>query len=151
MIDTATFAAGCFWGVEAAFRKTPGVVDTRVGYCGGHVPEPSYEQVCTGMTGHAESVAVCFDPAMVSYKALLDVFWNCHDPTQLNRQGPDTGSQYRSVIFYHNEAQKEAALASRDALQQHISAPVVTEIVAAFPFYLAEEYHQRYLEKRFSF
>ncbi len=146
--DTATFAAGCFWGVEAAFRKTPGVVDARVGYCGGHVPRPSYEQVCAGMTGHAESIEVRFDPALVSYEALLDVFWNCHDPTQLNRQGPDTGSQYRSVIFYHNEAQKEIALASRDARQQHFEAPIVTEIVAASPFYPAEEYHQRYLEKR---
>jgi len=147
-VDTATFSAGCFWGVEATFRKTPGVVDTRVGYCGGHVPEPSYEQVCTGMTGHAESIEVRFDPTMVSYEVLLDVFWNSHDPTQLNRQGPDTGSQYRSVIFYHNEEQKEDALASRDACQQHFGAPVVTEIVAASPFYSAEEYHQRYLEKR---
>jgi peptide-methionine (S)-S-oxide reductase len=146
--DTATFAAGCFWGVEATFRKTPGVVDARVGYCGGHVPEPSYEQVCTGMTGHAESIEVRFDPVVVSYKALLDVFWGCHDPTQMNHQGPDIGSQYRSVIFYHNEEQKEAALASRDARQQRSGAPIVTEIVAASPFYPAEEYHQRYLEKR---
>ncbi len=148
MIDTATFAAGCFWGVESTFRKAPGVVDTRVGYCGGHVPEPSYEQVCTGTTGHAESVEVRFDPALVSYDALLNVFWNCHDPTQLNRQGPDIGSQYRSVIFYHNKMQQEAAIASRDAHQQYLSAPVVTEIVAASPFYPAEEYHQRYLEKQ---
>jgi len=148
MIDTATFAAGCFWGVESTFRKAPGVVDTRAGYCGGHVPEPSYEQVCTGMTGHAETVEVRFDPAKISYEALLDVFWNCHDPTQLNRQGPDIGSQYRSVIFYHNKMQQEAAIASRDARQQHLATPVVTEIVAASPFYPAEEYHQRYLEKQ---
>jgi len=147
-LETATFAAGCFWGVEATFRKATGVVDARVGYCGGHVPEPSYEDVCTGMTGHAESIKVRFDPAMVSYEALLDAFWECHDPTQLNRQGPDTGNQYRSVIFYHNEAQKETALASRDAHQQHLSSPIVTEIAAASPFYPAEEYHQRYLEKR---
>ncbi len=146
--DTATFAAGCFWGVEAAFRKIPGVAGARVGYCGGYIPEASYEQVCTGTTGHAESVEVRFDPATVGYEALLDVFWNCHDPTQLNRQGPDIGSQYRSVIFYHSEAQKEAALASRDACQQRLGAPVVTEIVAVSPFYPAEEYHQRYVEKR---
>jgi len=146
--ETATFAAGCFWGIEATFRKMDGVVDARVGYCGGHVPEPSYEQVCTGITGHAESVEVHFDPAMVSYEALLDVFWDCHDPTQLNRQGPDVGSQYRSVIFYHNEEQKAAALASRDARQQRSSTPVVTEIVAASPFYPAEGHHQRYLEKQ---
>jgi len=148
MIDTATFAAGCFWGVEAAFRKVKGVVDTHVGYCGGHVPEASYEQVCTGMTGHAESVEVRFEPSKISYAALLDVFWGCHDPTQLNRQGPDTGSQYRSVIFYHDEEQEGAALASRDAHQQHLGIPVVTEIVVVFPFYSAETYHQRYLEKQ---
>jgi len=147
-LETATFAAGCFWGVEAAFRKVTGVMDTRVGYCGGHVPEASYEQVCTGATGHAESVEVRFEPAMVSYEALLDVFWGCHDPTQLNRQGPDIGSQYRSVIFYHNEEQKEIAIASRDAHQQHLSATVVTEIVAISPFSSAEEYHQHYLEKQ---
>ncbi len=146
-VDIATFAVGCFWGVEATFRKMPGMADARVGYCGGHVPEPSYEQVCTGMTGHAESVEVRFDPAMVSYENLLDVFWNCHDPTQLNRQGPDIGSQYRSVIFYHNTAQKGTALESRDIHQQHIYASIVTEIVAISPFYPAEEYHQhRWLE-----
>jgi len=147
-VDTATFAAGCFWGVEAVFRKAPGVVDARVGYCGGHLPEPSYEQVCTGLTGHAESVEVRFDPSIVSYEALLDVFWNCHDPTQLNRQEPDIGSQYRSVIFFHKEEQREVALASRDARQQYLSAPVVTEIVPAAAFYPAEEYHQHYVEKR---
>jgi len=147
-LETATFAAGCFWGVEATFRKVTGVADARVGYCGGHVLEPSYEQVCSGMTGHTESIEIRFDPAMVNYEALLDVFWGCHDPTQLNRQGPDIGSQYRSVIFYHHEGQKEAALASRDAYQQHLSSPIVTEIVAATPFYPAEEYHQRYLEKQ---
>jgi len=148
MTETATFAAGCFWGVEAAFRKVKGVVDTRAGYCGGHVPEASYVQVCTGATGHAEAVEVCFDPAVVSYDLLLDVFWACHDPTQLNRQGPDIGSQYRSVIFYHSEAQKEVALASRDVRRQCLGTPIVTEIIAASPFYPAEEYHQRYLEKR---
>jgi len=147
-LETAAFAAGCFWGVEAAFRKMPGVVDARVGYCGGHVPEPSYEQVCTGLTGHAESIEVRFDPSKISYRALLDAFWNGHDSTQPNRQGPDIGSQYRSVIFYHNETQKEVALTSRDARQKHFGTPIVTEIVAASLFYPAEEYHQRYLEKQ---
>ncbi len=146
--DIATFAAGCFWGVEATFCKASGVVDTRVGYCGGHIPEPSYEQVCTGLTGHAETIEIRFDSAMTSYEGLLDTFWNCHDPTQLNRQGLDTGSQYRSVIFHHSGEQKEAAIASRDAYQRHVDAPVVTEIITASPFYPAEKYHQRYVEKR---
>jgi len=150
-VDTATFAAGCFWGVEVTFCKMAGVVDARVGYCGGHVPNPSYEKVCTGMTGHAESVEVLFDPSKISYQALLDIFWNSHDPTQLNRQGPDTGSQYRSVIFYHNATQKKAALASCDVHQKRLGAPIVTEIIPACSFYPAEEYHQRYLEKRGAF
>ncbi len=149
-MEQATFAAGCFWGVELAFQRVPGVKRTRVGYTGGHVDGPTYEMVCTGSTGHAEAVRVEYDPEQVSYEQLLEVFWNKHDPTQLNRQGPDIGTQYRSAIFYHNAAQKEAAEKSRDALQNsaRYNRPVVTEIVPAGPFYEAEEYHQRYLEKR---
>ena len=149
-MEQATFAAGCFWGVELAFQRVPGVKRTRVGYTGGHVDGPTYEMVCTGSTGHAEAVRVEYDPEQVSYEQLLEVFWNKHDPTQLNRQGPDIGTQYRSAIFYHNAAQKEAAEKSRDALKNsaRYNRPVVTEIVPAGPFYEAEEYHQRYLEKR---
>jgi peptide-methionine (S)-S-oxide reductase len=146
----ATFGAGCFWGVEVAFRQVPGVVDATVGYAGGTVADPSYQQVCTGGTGHAEVVQVDYDPAQVSYEQLLDVFFANHDPTQLNRQGPDVGTQYRSVIFYHDEAQAEAARAAKAALQasgRH-RRPVVTEIVPFSNFFRAEEYHQRYLEKR---
>lgn len=148
--EHATFAAGCFWGVEAAFRKTPGVMATAVGYMGGTTAEPTYEQVCTGRTGHAEVVHVEFDPQTVSYTQLLDLFWSNHDPTTLNRQGPDVGSQYRSAIFYHTPEQETLATASKAALQEsgRFSRDIVTEIVPAEPFYLAEDYHQQYLEKR---
>jgi peptide-methionine (S)-S-oxide reductase len=146
----ATFGAGCFWGVEVAFRQVPGVIDAAVGYAGGTVADPSYQQVCTGRTGHAEVVQVEYDPARVSYEQLLDVFFANHDPTQLHRQGPDVGTQYRSVIFYHDEAQAEAARAAKEALQAsgRYRRPVMTEIVPFSNFFRAEEYHQRYLEKR---
>ena len=146
----ATFGAGCFWGVEVAFRRVSGVSDAAVGYAGGTVAGPSYEQVCTGRTGHAEVVQVEYDPAKVSYEQLLDVFWANHDPTQLNRQGPDVGTQYRSVVFYHDEAQVQAARASKEALQAsgRWRRPIVTEIVPFSSFYPAEEHHQRFLEKR---
>jgi len=149
-MEKATFAAGCFWGVELAFQRIPGVKSTRVGYTGGTADQPTYEMVCTGRTGHAEAVLVEFDPKAVTYDTLLEVFWHKHDPTQLNRQGPDVGTQYRSAIFYHNEGQKEAAVRSRDALAQsgRFSRPVATGIVPAAAFFDAEEYHQRYLEKR---
>ncbi len=148
-METATFAAGCFWGVEAAFRRVPGVVATRVGYTGGSAEEPTYEQVCTGRTGHAEAVEVTYDPARVGYERLLEVFWAVHDPTQLNRQGPDVGTQYRSAIFYHGPAQAAAARASKDKLlaSGRVGGPIVTEIEPAGPFYLAEDYHQQYFEK----
>jgi peptide-methionine (S)-S-oxide reductase len=144
----ATFAAGCFWGVEAAFRETPGVRATMVGYTGGSRDEPSYEDVCTGRTGHAEAVEVEFDPARVSYDQLLDIFWQSHDPTTLNRQGPDVGTQYRSAIYYQTPEQEEAARGSKQRLQSGTSKEVVTEITPASKFWPAEEYHQRYLEKR---
>lgn len=149
-MNIATFAAGCFWGVEAAFRQTEGVTATRVGYMGGHTQDPTYQDVCTDTTGHAEVVEVAFDPKVISYEKLLEVYWESHDPTTLNRQGPDVGTQYRSAIFYHDAAQKEAALASRDALQAsgRFSQPIVTEITPAGTFYPAEDYHQQYLEKR---
>lgn len=145
----ATFAAGCFWGVEVAFRKVDGVTVTEVGYTGGHAANPTYREVCSGRTGHAEAVRVEFDPSRVSYEALLDVFWNCHDPTTLNRQGPDVGSQYRSAIFFHTPVQQTAAEDSAARLEQsgHLARPIVTEIAPAGEFYRAEEYHQRYLEK----
>jgi peptide-methionine (S)-S-oxide reductase len=146
----ATFGAGCFWGVEVAFRRIPGVVDAAVGYTGGHTINPTYKEVCTDRTGHAEVVEVEYDPSKVSYGQLLDVFWSSHDPTQLNRQGPDFGTQYRSVIFYHDEEQKAEAEASKARLEAsgQFRRPIVTQIVPAAPFYRAEEYHQRYLEKR---
>lgn len=149
-MERATFGAGCFWGVEAEFRQVPGVLSTRVGYAGGHYDNPSYKDVCTGKTGHAEVVEVTFDPARVSYQTLLDVFWDNHDPTQLNRQGPDFGTQYRTAIFFHDEAQREAATASKEARQSsgRYRRPVVTEIVPATTFWEAEDYHQQYLEKR---
>lgn len=149
-MEKATFAAGCFWGVEAAFRQIKGVASTTVGYTGGHLPNASYEDVCSGRTGHAEAVLVEYDPAVVSYEQLLDVFWQEHDPTTLNRQGPDIGSQYRSAIFYHSPQQQAAAEASKAKLDasRRYSRPIVTEIVAAGPFCRAEEYHQQYLEKR---
>jgi peptide-methionine (S)-S-oxide reductase len=145
--ERATFAAGCFWGVESAFRQVHGVLQTAVGYTGGHVPHPSYERVCRHRTGHAEAVEVWFDPALVSYAQLLETFWSTHNPTTRNRQGLDFGSQYRSAIFYHDAGQQEAAIASRDAEQQSVKRPIVTQITPASAFYRAEEYHQRYLEK----
>lgn len=149
MTDVATFAAGCFWGVEAAFRKLPGVMDVRVGYAGGTVLHPSYEQVCAGNTGHAEAVRVTFDPSKISYEQLLEAFWNMHDPTQVNRQGPDVGSQYRSAIFTHTPEQQLAAEASKHALAvaHRFAAPIATLIDPVTSFYEAEEYHQRYFEK----
>jgi peptide-methionine (S)-S-oxide reductase len=148
--EKATFAAGCFWGVEAAFRQVPGVVDTAVGYTGGSLANPTYENVCTDRTGHAEAVEVTFDPSRVRYEDLLNVFWENHDPTQKNRQGPDVGTQYRSAIFFHDPAQRDAAIASRDRLEKsgRFRRPIVTEIVPAATFWRAEEYHQKYLEKR---
>jgi peptide-methionine (S)-S-oxide reductase len=150
MTEKATFGAGCFWGVEAAFRQVKGVVDAAVGYSGGTVKNPTYEQVCTDRTGHAEVVQVTYDPDQVSYDELLKVFWENHDPTQLNRQGPDVGTQYRSVIFFHTPEQEAAARASKEALEKSGKhrRPIATEIVPAAEFYRAEEYHQRYLEKR---
>lgn len=146
--ETAMFGAGCFWGIEVEFRNVEGVTDALAGYSGGTVESPSYEQVCTGKTGHAEVVRVEFDPQQVTYEALLDKFWEIHDPTQLNRQGPDRGTQYRSAIYYYSEAQREAAIASRERAQQGSSKPIVTEITPAGEFWRAEDYHQRYLEKR---
>ena len=146
--EQATFAAGCFWGVEAEFRQIPGVVATTVGYTGGRGERPTYEQVCSHTTGHAEAVLVEFDPAQVSYEELLDAFWRLHDPTQLNRQGPDVGDQYRSAIFFHSPEQEAAAKASKEAAQERFSKPIVTEITEAPEFWPAEDYHQRYLEKR---
>ena len=147
---TATFGAGCFWGVEAAFRQVPGVTATRVGYAGGTTTNPTYKQVCTDRTGHAEAVEVSYDPARVSYDDLLRVFWENHDPTQRNRQGPDIGTQYRSAIFYHDPEQEAAARASMERLERSgvHKQPIVTEIVPAQTFYPAEDYHQQYLEKR---
>jgi peptide-methionine (S)-S-oxide reductase len=148
VLEKATFGAGCFWGVEVAFRQVPGVVEAIAGYLGGTLPNPTYKDVCTGRTGHAEVVEVTYDPARVSYDDLLNVFWSSHDPTTLNRQGPDRGTQYRSAIFHHNEAQQAAAIASKDRWAERFSSPIVTEITPASTFYRAEEYHQRYLEKR---
>jgi peptide-methionine (S)-S-oxide reductase len=146
----ATFAAGCFWGVEELFRNTPGVLSTQVGYTGGHTDNPTYKEVCTDRTGHAEAVEIEYDPQRVSYEQLLEIFWANHDPTTLNRQGPDIGTQYRSAIFYHNPEQQAAAIASKRALEQsgRFHRPIVTEILPAGPFYRAEEYHQQYLAKR---
>ena len=148
MEKKATFGAGCFWGVEAAFRRLDGVSATRVGYAGGRTDNPSYQQVCYDDTGHAEVVEVTYDEDAVPYEALLAVFWSEHDPTQLNRQGPDVGEQYRSVIFVHDQAQRAAAEASRERVRAKISKPVVTQIEDAPPFWEAEDYHQQYLEKR---
>ena len=148
--EKATFGAGCFWGVEAAFRSVKGVVSTQVGYSGGRTSAPTYEQVCSGRTGHAEAVEVTYDPTQVSYDDLLRVFWENHDPTTPNRQGPDVGEQYRSAIFVHSPEQEVAAKASAAALEaeKRFRRPIVTQIVPAGPFYRAEEYHQQYLEKR---
>ena len=148
--ETATFGAGCFWGVEVTFRNTPGVIDAVAGYCGGRTERPTYEEVCSDETGHAEVVQVTYDADRVGYDQLLDVFFASHDPTTKDRQGPDVGRQYRSVIFYHDEAQRQAAEAARarwDA-SGRFRRPIVTEISPAAPFWRAEEYHQRYLEKR---
>lgn len=149
-MEKATFGAGCFWGVEAEFRKIEGVAQTAVGYAGGTLENPTYRDVCSGHTGHAEVVEVEFDPSRVSYEQLLNVFWENHDPTTLNRQGPDVGAQYRSAIFYHTPEQERAAHASKEALGQSgkFKRPIVTEITPASTFYRAEEYHQQYLEKR---
>jgi peptide-methionine (S)-S-oxide reductase len=148
-MEKATFAAGCFWGVEANFRRVKGVIATAVGYTGGNFEDPTYEDVCTGRTGHAEAVDILFDPAVVGYAQLLEVFWNIHDPTTANRQGPDIGTQYRSAIFYHDQEQKNTAIASRERAQNSgkFKRPIVTEIVPASAFYRAEEYHQQYFEK----
>ena len=147
MSETATFAAGCFWGVEAAFRQVPGVLDVVVGYTGGHTEHPTYEQVCSDRTGHAEAVQVTFDPSHVSYAKLLDVFWSMHDPTQVNRQGPDVGTQYRSAIFFHSPEQEREARASLEREQQKHSKRIATQIEAAPVFWPAEAYHQRYFER----
>jgi peptide-methionine (S)-S-oxide reductase len=149
-MEKATFAAGCFWGVEEEFRHIPGVISTVVGYTGGDIENPSYSQVCTGRTGYAEAVQLEFDPAQVSYEQLLDVFWKLHDPTTLNRQGPDVGTQYRSAIFFHNPEQEHAARVAKERLEKtgKFQRPIVTQIEPAKPFYRAEEYHQQYLSKR---
>ncbi len=149
-MEKATFAAGCFWGVEAAFRQLDGVSSTRVGYIGGSLDHPTYKDVCSDTTGHAEAVEVVYDPATTSYEELLEVFWSNHDPTTLNRQGPDVGSQYRSGIFFHSPQQEAAARASveRHQASGRFGAPIVTEITPASEFWEAEEYHQQYLEKR---
>ena len=147
---TATFAAGCFWGVEEAFRKAPGVTETAVGYMGGHLDNPSYQAVCTDRTGHAEVVQVQFDPSRITYQRLLEIFWELHDPTTLNRQGPDVGTQYRSAVFYHDEAQRAAAVEMKQRLQAsgRFRRPIVTEITPASTFWRAEEYHQKYIQKK---
>ena len=149
-METATFAAGCFWGVEATFRKVDGVVETEVGYTGGHKANPTYEEVCADLTGHAEAVRLRFDPARVSYEQLLDVFWDAHDPTTLNRQGPDVGRQYRSAIYIHDDDQAAAARTSKERVEAEgrYRDPIVTEIVPAGEFYRAEDYHQQYFENR---
>jgi len=146
--EKAVFAAGCFWGVESAFRQIPGVIATTAGYTGGCFKDPSYEDVCSGTTGHAEAVEVEFDPLLVRYKRLVEAFWSIHDPTTLNRQGPDAGSQYRSAIFYATPRQETLARASLEKAQKRFSKPIVTQILPATAFWRAEEYHQQYWEKR---
>lgn len=147
MTHTATFAAGCFWGVEASFRQVPGVLDVVVGYTGGQTEHPTYEQVCSDRTGHAEAAQISFDPARVSYEQLLDLFWSIHDPTQRNRQGPDVGSQYRSAIFFDSPEQREAARESLARRQADLARPIATAMEPAAAFWPAEPYHQRYLER----
>jgi peptide-methionine (S)-S-oxide reductase len=147
-METAIFGAGCFWGVEEAFRQLPGVIKTEVGYTGGRTDNPTYRDVCSHGTGHAEVVRVEFDPSLVSYDQLLSIFWEEHDPTQLNRQGPDFGDQYRSVIFTNSDEQREQALASLEKERPKHRRPIVTQIVPAEPFWPAEDYHQQYLAKR---
>lgn len=144
----ATFAAGCFWGVEASFRSRPGVTATRVGFTGGETEDPTYREVCSHVTGHAEAVEVEFDPEQISYPDLLELFWSLHNPTAPNRLSPDNGSQYRSAIFVHDEEQRRLAEASKEAVQSRFAAPIVTEITPAPRFYEAEDYHQQYYEKR---
>lgn len=148
ILEKAMFGAGCFWQVEVEFRNTPGVKDALVGYSGGAAANPAYEQVCSGTTGHAEVVEVAYDPGEVTYEKLLEKFWSLHDPTQLNRQGPDHGEQYRSAIFFYTPEQERQAIASREKAQEHLKKPIVTEITAARQFWPAEDHHQRYLEKR---
>ena len=148
MVETASFGAGCFWQVEVEFRNTPGVLDALVGYMGGELESPTYEQVCTARTGHAEVVEVKFDPEEISYEDLLEVFWGLHDPTQMNRQGPDVGPQYRSAIFVGSDEQRAAAEASKQRAQERHPQPIATTIEPASTFWEAEDYHQRYLEKR---
>jgi peptide-methionine (S)-S-oxide reductase len=147
MTEKAIFGAGCFWGVEAEFRKVEGVIEVTSGYSGGHTENPAYGDVCSGATGHAEVIEVEYDPSKVSYEELLELFWKEHDPTQLNRQGPDVGTQYRSVIFFVKPEQETAAHASKEKAQERFRKPIVTEIRPASEFYRAEEYHQRYFEK----
>jgi len=149
-MSKAIFAAGCFWGVEATFRQLPGVTSTRVGYTGGQTADPTYKDVCTDRTGHAEAVEVTYDPTQLPYEKLLDVFWENHDPTQVNRQGPDFGTQYRTAIFFTTPEQETAARASKAALEKshRFSKPIATQIVPAVTFYEAEDYHQQYLEKK---
>lgn len=144
---TAIFAAGCFWHVEHRFRNVGGVIDVESGYTGGHVDNPTYKQVCSGDTGHAEAVRVEYDAERIGYDSLLEVFWRCHDPTQVNRQGPDIGTQYRSAIFYLDQDQRQAAEAARTAVAERYSDPIATEVTQASTFYRAEDYHQRYFEK----
>jgi peptide-methionine (S)-S-oxide reductase len=148
-MERATFAMGCFWGPEVLFKKVPGVIETTVGYTGGHVPNPTYEKVCSGTTGHAEAIEIKYDPKIISYKELLDIFWAHHNPTTYNRQGPDTGEQYRAAIFFHNDEQKKLAVESLDRLieSKKYAEPIVTEVVEATEFYPAEEYHQDYADK----
>jgi len=148
-MEKATFAMGCFWGPEVLFKKVPGVIKTTVGYTGGHTEDPKYEDVCTGTTGHAEAIEIEFDPKIVSYKELLNVFWSHHNPTTFNRQGPDAGEQYRAAIFFHNDEQKRLAIESLDTLieSKKYKDPIVTEVTEATTFYPAEEYHQDYAEK----
>ena len=145
---TATFAAGCFWGVEARFAAQAGVTDTAVGYMGGHSDEPNYKEVCTDSSGHAEVVQLQFDPTIIDYRQLLQLFWGMHDPTTLNRQGPDQGSQYRSAVFFHSAEQQQQAQVLLQQFQPNYDQPIVTQIVAATTFYRAEEYHQKYLAKQ---
>lgn len=147
-LKRASFAAGCFWGVEEVFRCIKGVISTTVGYMGGEFKKPTYEDVCTGRTGHAETVEVVYDTSITSYNELLVVFWNSHDPTTPNRQGPDIGSQYRSIIFYYDDEQKRLAISSKKKVQERFRQDIVTQIAPATKFYRAEDYHQQYLAKR---
>ena len=146
-MEKALFGAGCFWGVEETFRKLKGVKKTEVGYCGGHTNNPTYEEVCVGNTNHAEVVLIEYDEAEISFEKLLDNFWNCHDPTTLNRQGPDIGTQYRSIIFYYNDTQKKVSNFSKEEYSKKLKLDIVTEIIKAKNYFKAEEYHQKYIQK----